>query len=77
MKSREQINRPGVFNLSVHESLFVLFYLGDANQDQTEAARMCGYSDPFTVGCRLMQQPAVQAAIRAKLDSRQGKEDGI
>jgi len=48
--------------------LFVAYYLGKANGNATEAARMAGYAEPNTQGPRLLVNVGIRAAIDAKLD---------
>lgn len=54
-------------DLTYKQRLFVAAYLGKANGNATEAARIAGYNHPNTVGPRLLVKVGIQAAIEAKL----------
>lgn len=47
--------------------LFVEAYLGKANCNKTEAARLAGYASPGQEGHRVYKDPAVQAAISERM----------
>ncbi len=47
--------------------LFVEAYLGKANCNKTEAARLAGYASPGQEGHRLFKEPVIQAAINARM----------
>jgi hypothetical protein len=59
------------------QTLFVMFYLGTAAGNATEAARRAGYRQPRMVGSRLMTKDAIQAAVNAKIDALQISQDEI
>lgn len=52
------------------ERQWVDAYVGIANWNATEAARLCGYKDPEVSGWRMKQSSAVQNAIRRLTESR-------
>lgn len=55
--------------LTFRQRLFVSAYLGEANGNGTEAARIAGYACPREQAAENLTKPAIQAAIAAKLDS--------
>jgi hypothetical protein len=59
---------PGIERLTFKQRLFVSFYLGKANGNALEAARMAGYASPHPEGARLLQNATIRAAIDAKLE---------
>jgi hypothetical protein len=58
---------PGAEGLTFKQRLFVAFYLGQANGNATEAARMAGYATPHPEGARLLRNATVRAAVDAHL----------
>lgn len=54
--------------LTYKQQLFVSFYLGEAEGNASEAARMAGYALPDKSGSRLVGKSRIRAAIDAKLD---------
>ena len=55
--------------LSVKERLFVHYFLGEANQNATEAARLAGYAHPRQLGSRLLAKVGIRAAVDAKVET--------
>lgn len=55
--------------LTYKQRLFVEAYLGGANGNATEAARLAGYAWPDKVGIQLLGKTSIRAAIDARLDS--------
>jgi hypothetical protein len=53
-------------SLTVKQRLFVSYYLGAANGNATEAARMAGYSNA-EIGRQLLRNITIRSAIEAKL----------
>jgi phage terminase small subunit len=53
--------------LKYKERLFVSYYLGEANGNASEAARLAGYSSPPVLGHRLLKKVHIRAAIEARL----------
>ena len=53
--------------LNLKERLFIEFYLGKANGNATEAARLAGYTWPDKQGPRLVGKSRVRAAIDARV----------
>ncbi len=53
--------------LTFRQRLFVSYYLGDANGNATEAARMAGYAVPGVQGCENLAKPNIRAEIEAAL----------
>lgn len=53
--------------LTYKQRLFVSYYLGTANGNATEAARLAGYAIPKAQGTENLAKPAIRAAIDAKL----------
>ncbi len=54
--------------MTYRQRLFVLFYLGEANGNATEAARMAGYSFPDRAAAKLVVKGCIRAAVAAKLN---------
>lgn len=54
--------------LTFRQRLFVVYYLGEAGGNASEAARMAGYAEPRQEGSRLLTNADIRAAIDAKLD---------
>lgn len=54
--------------LNFRQRMFVLAYLGEANGNATEAARIAGYAEPNTQGPRLLVNVGIRVAIDAKLN---------
>ncbi len=54
--------------LSMFQQLFVRHYLGEANGNGTEAARLAGYSAPSVAASRLLSLVKVQHAIKDHVD---------
>lgn len=54
--------------LTYRQRLFVVYYLGEANGNATEAARQAGYACPNSVASALLLNPGIAAAVAAKLD---------
>lgn len=52
--------------LTLKQRLFVEFYLGRANGNATEAARLAGYSDPEQSGWANKKKVEIQEAIAAR-----------
>lgn len=55
-------------DLTYKQRLFVAAYLGEANGNATEAARIAGYAHPEVIGCRLVKKSSIRAAVSAKLN---------
>ena len=59
------------------QSLFVVYYLGDADGNATEAARLAGYKGNDhqlqTTGSETLSSPVVQAAIALQRDAMMNK----
>ena len=53
--------------MTYRRRLFVAHYLGKANGNATEAARLSGYRQPHMAGPRLMEKDGIRAAIEAHL----------
>lgn len=53
--------------LTFRQRMFVSYYLGTANGNATEAARMAGYALPNPQGCENLSKPSIRVAIDAKL----------
>lgn len=60
--------------LTPKRAAFVAAYLGEANRDATEAARIAGYAEPGQEGHRLLKIAEIKAAIDDQLSNikRQG-----
>lgn len=56
-----------VAGLSPKQQVFVSAYIGEANRNATEAARIAGYAHAHVQGPRLLAKVSVQAAIDAHL----------
>lgn len=54
--------------LTLKQARFVIAYVGKANGNATEAARIAGYSRPQDLGPRLVKKSQVSAAISQRLD---------
>lgn len=50
-------------SISPKQQVFVSAYLGEANRNATEAARIAGYAHPLQQGPRLLGNVGIQAAI--------------
>ena len=50
------------------QKLFVHHYLGRSSGSALDAARRAGYKHPHPEGVRLLKNPAVQAAIKARVE---------
>lgn len=59
---------PEGWKLLPQQAMFVAHYLGEANFDHGEAARLCGYANPQQAGADLLRRPSVAAAIAAKIN---------
>lgn len=55
--------------LSVKQRLFVHYFLGQANHNATEAARLAGYMVPRQEGARLLSKADIRAAVDAKIET--------
>lgn len=53
--------------LTVKQRLFVDAYIGEANCNATEAARLAGYADPKNEGYRLTHRDDIRAAIDQRM----------
>lgn len=56
--------------LTLKQEQFVLAYLGEANGNASEAARIAGYASPGIQGHDNLKNPKIQARIRAFLDEK-------
>ena len=56
-------------DLSVREKLFVHYFLGEANHNATEAARLAGYNNPRQLGSRLLAKVDIKAAVDSKIET--------
>ena len=56
--------------LTAKQRDFVRYYLGRANGNAAEAARLAGYGSPKERGCELKQNPVVAAEIKRTLEER-------
>lgn len=56
--------------LTVKQKEFVRYYLGRANGNASEAARLAGYGSPMQRGYELTHMPSVAAEIKRVLDER-------
>ena len=63
--------------LTWKQKLFVEAYLGKANGNATEAARVAGYRWPDKQGAQLLAKPQVKAAVGARLDDAAMSTDEI
>ena len=63
--------------LTYRQRLFVAAYLGEANGNGTDAARIAGYACPLEQASDNLTKPAIQAAIAAKLDSASLNADEV
>ena len=55
--------------LTLKQQLFVDAYLGAANGNATEAARMAGYKSPHPEGSRLLRNATILARVNQKLEA--------
>src|SRR5579859_3442967 len=55
--------------LTLKRRLFVEYYLGQANGNATEAARLAGYAVPKEEGYRLTCNPAIRALIDQRVET--------
>ena len=55
-------------DLTYKQRLFVEAYLGKANGNAVEAARIAGYRTPHPEGVRLLRNATIKAAVEARLD---------
>lgn len=55
--------------LTYKQTLFVEAYLGEANGNASEAARIAGYRNPGQLGHRLVKKSAIRARIDQRLAS--------
>lgn len=53
--------------LSYRQRLFVAYFLGKANGNATEAARLAGYAHPHVQGTRTLANVSVRVAIDARV----------
>lgn len=53
--------------LTYKETLFVNAYLGEANGNGSEAARIAGYNHPGQLAYRLLQKHSIRTAIAARV----------
>lgn len=68
---------PELGGLNWRQRQFVCFYLGAANGNATQAARLAGYANPESNAYRLLLSDGVQAAILARLDEAALRTDEI
>src|SRR5262245_52979348 len=54
-------------SLTGKRRLFVEYYLGQANCNKTEAARLAGFKHPGAEGHRLSKLPAIREAIEGRM----------
>ena len=59
------------------QRLFVLAYLGEANGNATEAARIAGYGQPHSAGPRLLANPGIQAAVSRRVEQAAMSADEV
>lgn len=64
-------------DLTYKQRLFVSAYLGEANGNATEAARIAGYGTPRQSGARALSNVVIRAAIDAKLDKAAMSADEV
>lgn len=55
-------------NLTLKQQLFVEAYLGKANGNATEAARIAGYKQPQMHGSRLMKNDEIASRVRKRVE---------
>ena len=55
--------------LTPKERLFVHYFLGEANHNASEAARLAGYLRPGQYGHELLKKPEIRAAVDAKIET--------
>jgi hypothetical protein len=55
-------------HLTYRQALFVSFYLGEANGNATEAARMAGYAKAKQSGSANLRKSQIRAALDSRLD---------
>lgn len=55
--------------LTLKRRLFVEYYLGQANGNATEAARLAGYAAPTHSGYRLLGHPATRALVDQRVET--------
>jgi hypothetical protein len=67
----------GTEAVTFKQTLFVMFYLGGAAGNATEAARRAGYRKPSEQGHENLRKPQIQAAIDAKIDALKVSQDEI
>jgi hypothetical protein len=58
---------PEFDGLTYRQRLFVFHFLGSANGNATEAARLAGYSSPKQQGTENLAKPSIRAALDANL----------
>ena len=63
--------------LTTKQKLFVEAYLGEASGNASEAARIAGYTNPATIGYRLLKKSMVRAAINRRLRTKAMGTDEI
>lgn len=63
--------------LTTKQELFVSAYLGPANGNATEAARMAGYKTPHPEGFRLLRNPTIAARVKEHLNKYAGTADDV
>lgn len=62
-----RMDPPG-WRLSTEQAMFIAYYFGESKHNPVDAAIRLGYPNPLKRGFELMRNPAVKAAIAAKLD---------
>lgn len=67
-KPRKKAEPNDLVGLTYKERMFVAFYLGKANGNASEAARMAGYGVCRVRASKLLTKGNIRAAIDAKLD---------
>jgi len=53
--------------MDTRHAQFIEYYLGQANWNATEAARLCGYADPKNQGYRILKRPEVHQALERRV----------
>jgi phage terminase small subunit len=63
----EQELEEGTRYLPQKRRLFIEYYLGRANGNASEAARLAGYASPGAEGCRLLKDAEIQAEVSKRV----------
>ena len=63
--------------LTLKQQKFIAAYLGEANGNATEAARMAGYKSPHPEGCRLLHNATIASRVAEQVAKYTATADDV